>query len=815
MDDLIIVKQGNEKIKGREFGFGKPLSSRRVGLADDRVYTGRQVRSRPDLIESPLANKNYFVSPNVTGEEKYREHQKAVDAYKPWLSKQIELGKKGIANPQFTEVDKLTDLVLQKAAAKQKGESVQPVVLTCWCPQGYPCHASAVREKVLERAIEKETGKMVAPPLNINTNCDDWLGAALTNTTENAKYKLQQKGVLVDSNFNPEGYPVSYGGDPFRAKTYEHKAEKYLIDKPEGVPFVSAEDAYKHFQKSVNQQRWGELMTDIVAHKLVQHSELMQEIEERGGVKWLETCSHTTPANGFWEGEGRGSKFIQSLIAGFELAQSISAESQKKDELKASPETITSLAPNQVFVFGSNVDGIHGAGAARRAFGKYSERPSKGTKGYWAVFGQGEGYQEGKEGASYAIATKDLKQKSGSQKVPLPKIAKQIDRFLKFAKSRPDKEFLVTKIGCGLAGYSESEIAALWQGKDIPNNVLLPQAFVVERSSGSNLVADEPNFSETIYTSGRRFKLPLEDNTFTVVFSGSRSQSFDRQQLKDVKSRIDKMVKSTLEKAKESGFDKVRFITGMALGVDQMAAQSVIEAFDRGKNGNVEIELVAAVPCKNQDKIWKDTDRHQYREILSRCDRVHHVSTDAYHSPSQLFDRNEWMIDQMRGGADLLLAFQANNSRGTQAAIDYAVSKGETVIKYDADSGKLRKIKNPQRQSIDSPNLEKPPSTFLSDFDKLLSEFRINCTKLSEKDQLEKISIGVNDWTAYLKKDGRCIIMDNNDQPIYKGNLLTGKISQVLSDDNQKLLKSAVDKEQKSRQRVSSSAKATKQVEIG
>ncbi len=129
--------------------------------------------------------------------------------------------------------------------------------------------------------------------------------------------------------------------------------------------------------------------------------------------------------------------------------------------MRTSPNYITSLQPYQVFVFGSNTEGIHGGGAARMALNDFG-----------AVYGQPDGLQ----GQSYAIFTKDLKK--GMRSVRLDVIEGQIIVMLQVAKSKPELEFLVTRIGCELAGFKESEIAGLFKGKDIPENVLLPESFI-------------------------------------------------------------------------------------------------------------------------------------------------------------------------------------------------------------------------------------------------------------------------------------------------------------------------------------------------
>lgn len=109
-----------------------------------------------------------------------------------------------------------------------------------------------------------------------------------------------------------------------------------------------------------------------------------------------------------------------------------------------------------VFVFGSNLAGRHGKGAALYA-----------KQNHGAIYGQGEGLQ----GASYAIPTKD----EALHTLPLEQIAQAVARFKEFAASHPELQFEVTAIGCGLAGYTPAEIAPLFAG--CPDNCLLPGAF--------------------------------------------------------------------------------------------------------------------------------------------------------------------------------------------------------------------------------------------------------------------------------------------------------------------------------------------------
>ncbi len=121
------------------------------------------------------------------------------------------------------------------------------------------------------------------------------------------------------------------------------------------------------------------------------------------------------------------------------------------------PEYISDLRPNEVFVFGSNLAGRHGKGAAKQAM----------------RLGAIRGVPEGLSGQTYAIPTKDFHLDT----LPIEDIRESVGKFLAFAATRKDLVFLVTKIGCGLAGYSPSDIAPLFHECRIPLNVHLPESF--------------------------------------------------------------------------------------------------------------------------------------------------------------------------------------------------------------------------------------------------------------------------------------------------------------------------------------------------
>ena len=126
------------------------------------------------------------------------------------------------------------------------------------------------------------------------------------------------------------------------------------------------------------------------------------------------------------------------------------------------PENITKLKQNEVFVFGSNKAGNHVGGAARVAVEKFG-----------AIMGHGEGLQ----GQSYAIPTLDEQM----DKVSTEELTRSVRRFADYTRHNTDKVFYVTKIGCGIAGFSVEEIVEVFKSVSFGDNVVLPQEFGEEK----------------------------------------------------------------------------------------------------------------------------------------------------------------------------------------------------------------------------------------------------------------------------------------------------------------------------------------------
>lgn len=128
-------------------------------------------------------------------------------------------------------------------------------------------------------------------------------------------------------------------------------------------------------------------------------------------------------------------------------------EKKEANSSRITPNRISSLQEGEIFVFGSNLHGMHGGGAAYLALEKFG-----------AKLGQGVGLQ----GQSYAIPT---------MQGGVNTIRPYVDEFIRYAKSHPNYKFLVTRIGCGIAGFKDGEIAPLFKDAVDVQNIYLPEAW--------------------------------------------------------------------------------------------------------------------------------------------------------------------------------------------------------------------------------------------------------------------------------------------------------------------------------------------------
>jgi len=172
---------------------------------------------------------------------------------------------------------------------------------------------------------------------------------------------------------------------------------------------------------------------------------------------------------------------------GFNISTNEPSVAEVVSERKYTPDNIKSLESNQVFVFGANTVGGHGGGTAGIAQrGKASSNYTalkKGEKGLWSEYGVVDKLMEGTIGKSFGIVTKaasvsGTKLKIGSKRsVTLARINESVEALVKTAKENPKLEFLVTKFGTNMAGFSIKEMKSLLSDKELSDNIILPREF--------------------------------------------------------------------------------------------------------------------------------------------------------------------------------------------------------------------------------------------------------------------------------------------------------------------------------------------------
>ena len=202
-------------------------------------------------------------------------------------------------------------------------------------------------------------------------------------------------------------------------------------------------------------QRYNTLKETVVIPYFKQNFDMdfdMPEVMQPEEAAYAEECqtmqmpSTTPPLGGSIFGKlGMG-------LPKFSIQKNKHTEEQMEKK-RTTPAFIQELAPGEIFVFGSNLRGMHGGGAAYIAYRKFG-----------AIMGQGVGLQ----GQSYAIPT---------MQGPVDTIKPYVDEFIDFAKQHQELTFLVTRIGCGIAGFTDSEISPLFKDAHNFDNIILPEGW--------------------------------------------------------------------------------------------------------------------------------------------------------------------------------------------------------------------------------------------------------------------------------------------------------------------------------------------------
>lgn len=176
----------------------------------------------------------------------------------------------------------------------------------------------------------------------------------------------------------------------------------------------------------------------------------------------------------------------------------------------------------------------------------------------------------------------------------------------------------------------------------------------------------------------------------TVVFTGNREQKLQNLEKTRTQQALAQTINRATNRAVELGYDKIVYISGVAPGVDTWAAQLVLQQAQQ--RHDLQVELVAAVPTKTFPSVWPNAHRHDFGDIVGSAHQVHYVSGEPYQNAQQLHQRNEFMIDQMQGPDDLVLAFHNGSRGGTQKCIDYAIGQQKAIALYNPKTNTFTRL---------------------------------------------------------------------------------------------------------------------------
>lgn len=138
-----------------------------------------------------------------------------------------------------------------------------------------------------------------------------------------------------------------------------------------------------------------------------------------------------------------------------------------------------------------------------------------------------------------------------------------------------------------------------------------------------------------------------------------------------------RQIKAALYNAiKNYGGKSVEVYSGMALGVDQIFVECALDARAYYKTVGVDFKITAAVPCRNQDKMWKQESKDLYKKLLDSCDNVVYVHDGPY-TPACMEERNKYMVNN----SSITIAVWDGSRGGTGNCVNDAKASGNKIIR--------------------------------------------------------------------------------------------------------------------------------------
>ena len=260
---------------------------------------------------------------------------------------------------------------------------------------------------------------------------------------------------LTEDDYKPNACTPLHDAMGFSITTLEHKVkegDRVLVTViTDGLENASEEYNAKAIKEMVGRLREkGWTFVYIGANQ-----DAVEEAKELNIHNSLNFCADAAGTQAMFDKQRRSREvfYSKALLFYDEMTSDEDFFNEKAAAGRVTPDRIDGLAPNQIFVFGSNLQGAHAGGAARLALERFG-----------AVWGQGVGLQ----GRSYAIPT---------MQGGVDTIKPYVDEFIEFAANHPEMTFMVTRIGCGIAGFAPEEIAPLFTRAVALPNVWLPRDF--------------------------------------------------------------------------------------------------------------------------------------------------------------------------------------------------------------------------------------------------------------------------------------------------------------------------------------------------
>jgi hypothetical protein len=294
-----------------------------------------------------------------------------------------------------------------------------------------------------------------------------------------------------------------------------------------------------------------------------------------------------------WQQYKRGQRSRPALAASLKISQPF--------EKNVSPAHIQQLAPHQVYVFGSSLDGRHEIGTALDAFGeaarKQHQTDQEAIIGKWAVWGQGSGPQSGTAGQSYALPVRN---KWTSKRSLKPAVLREsVERFVAYAEAHPAQEFLV-------APFCNRVMRAIWRDREVPRNVHLPKE----------------------WQTTTRSTVAVEASLCRVVMTGDSADQFNQAQRVAGITQAARGVETMFREAQ--GYDRIQFISGLEPGAEHWGVVAALQLREQQQQQKIPahpaIEVIVAMPQIPPEPSMNQT----VQRILTAVDRVEAQSLDTY-----------------------------------------------------------------------------------------------------------------------------------------------------------------------------------------